>query len=650
MKKLFTIDDFVVAFISALGYGFGETILELTGLSELACAIISLVVGIVIEEIISKIAFSETVQRKPLNRVITYIGFFLVFVIGHFTSVKYLGVSMIPNLMEEFAFVVGLPVIGFFINLGIRAYRIIKIHEVYDDGSEGYVFDVKKEEIEDINIQNKSDIGEYDADDAVKTRTGIFVGEKSGEIISYYGIPYAKPPVGKLRWKAPEPLPSSQKVFEAKNYGDSAIQVEHKGAILKLHRQSEDCLSLNVFVNNDKNNSKKPVVVLFHHGDFTYGGSVDPLTYGENFAGEHSDVVFVSFNYRLGIFGFIDFSDVPGGEDYPDALNLGLLDQIAALQWIKENIAAFGGDPEQITVLGFDSGAVSISMLAACEKAKGLFKKAFVFNGSPEVAYDTPEASRALAKELLKETHTSTMEELAQLETETLKDAAQKLWKNMCAPTYDKKLFPEDLYRAYKEGAAAGIEFVIGIPSNESMVLRSFIGNYNYERFVAVSMNDIQKDIDTSTAAAIREYIEKKSGSSSEIEAKSKLIDQWVAVCIYQSAEKLSEGGNKVHLMYWDEKPLLESLGSGSVDAVAALLGNREALQLYGNVMNDDLSEILQNFLIKFVKGEALQLYNNEIVGVDAFDWKPFPEALIVADGNILCDKIENRLTEIKNN
>ena len=650
MKKLFTIDDFVVAFISALGYGFGETILELTGLSELACAIISLVVGIVIEEIISKIAFSETVQRKPLNRVITYIGFFLVFVIGHFTSVKCLGVSMIPNLMEEFAFVVGLPVIGFFINLGIRAYRIIKIHEVYDDGSKGYVFDVKKEEIEDINIQNKSDIGEYDADDAVKTRTGIFVGEKSGETISYYGIPYAKPPVGKLRWKAPEPLPSSQKVFEAKNYGDSAIQVEHKGAILKLHRQSEDCLSLNVFVNNDKNNSKKPVVVLFHHGDFTYGGSADPLTYGENFAGEHSDVVFVSFNYRLGIFGFIDFSDVPGGEDYPDALNLGLLDQIAALQWIKENIAAFGGDPEQITVLGFDSGAVSISMLAACEKAKGLFKKAFVFNGSPEVAYDTPEASRALAKELLKETHTSTMEELAQLETETLKDAAQKLWKNMCAPTYDKKLFPEDLYRAYKEGAAAGIEFVIGIPSNESMVLRSFIGNYNYERFVAVGMNDIQKDIDTSTAAAIREYIEKKSGSSSEIEAKSKLIDQWVAVCIYQSAEKLSEGGNKVHLMYWDEKPLLESLGSGSVDAVAALLGNREALQLYGNVMNDDLSEILQNFLIKFVKGEALQLYNNEIVGVDAFDWKPFPEALIVADGNILCDKIENRLTEIKNN
>ncbi|MBO5560022.1 MAG: carboxylesterase family protein [Firmicutes bacterium] len=650
MKKLFTIDDFVVAFISALGYGFGETILQLTGLSELACAIISLVVGIVIEEIISKIAFSETVQRKPLNRVITYIGFFLVFVIGHYTSVKYLGESMIPNLMEEFAFVVGLPVIGFFINLGIRAYRIIKIHEVYDDGSEGYVFDVNKEEIEDINIQNKSDIGEYDADDAVKTRTGIFVGEKSGETISYYGIPYAKPPVGKLRWKAPEPLPSSQKVFEAKNYGDSAIQVEHKGAILKLHRQSEDCLSLNVFVNNDKNNSKKPVVVLFHHGDFTYGGSADPLTYGENFAGEHSDVVFVSFNYRLGIFGFIDFSDVPGGEDYPDALNLGLLDQIAALQWIKENIAAFGGDPEQITVLGFDSGAVSISMLAACEKAKGLFKKAFVFNGSPEVAYDTPEASRALAKELLKETHTSTMEELAQLETETLKDAAQKLWKNICAPTYDKKLFPEDLYHAYKEGAAAGIEFVIGIPSNESMVLRSFIGNYNYERLVAVSMNDIQKDIDTSTAAAIREYIEKKSGSSSEIEAKSKLIDQWVAVCIYQSAEKLSEGGNKVHLMYWDEKPLLESLGSGSVDAVAALLGNREALQLYGNVMNDDLSEILQNFLIKFIKGEALQLYNNEIVGVDAFDWKPFPEALIVADGNILCDKIENRLTEIKNN
>lgn len=124
------------------------------------------------------------------------------------------------------------------------------------------------------------------------------------------------------------------------------------------------------------------------------------LLYGDEFIEEHPDIIFVSFNYRLGIFGFIDFSEIPGGEAYPDALNLGLLDQIAALEWIKENIAAFGGDPDRITVMGFESGASSICLLAASDRAKGLFRKAFAFYGSPDMAYNTPDVSRALARDL----------------------------------------------------------------------------------------------------------------------------------------------------------------------------------------------------------------------------------------------------------
>ena len=218
------------------------------------------------------------------------------------------------------------------------------------------------------------------------------------------------------------------------------------GSIIRYHRQSEDCLTLNIASGTEETEEKKPVLVLFHHGGFTYGGSVDPLLFGDDFADAHQDVVIVSFNYRLGILGFIDFSEVPGGEACPNALNLGLLDQIAALKWIRENIAAFGGDPERITVLGFESGATCICLLAASEQAKGLFQRAFVFNGSPDSAYETPEASRALAKALLKETSTSTMAELLRLDTETLKDAAQKLWMNMCAPTCDGKLIPKQVY------------------------------------------------------------------------------------------------------------------------------------------------------------------------------------------------------------
>ena len=646
MKKLFTIDDFMVAFISALGYGFGYTIPMHLGWPQFACIVTCFALGIALEEITGKIVFSKAVQKKTANRVFTYVTILLVFLIAEFVSVRLLGASLMEDLEEEFAWVVGLPILGLVVSLCIRAFRVRKIRKLYGDGSEGYVFDLKKEDIEETNRQNQPILGQYDAELAVKTRTGVYVGEKYKNTICYLGIPYAKPPVGELRWKAPEPLPASEAVFEAKNFGASAIQVEHKGSIIKHHRQSEDCLTLNIGVSEQKTEGKKPVLVLFHHGDFTSGGSVDPLSYGGDFAANHPDIVFVSFNYRLGIFGFIDFSEVPGGEACPDAMNLGLLDQIAALKWIRENIAAFGGDPERITVLGFESGATCICLLAASERAKGLFQRAFAFNGSPDSAYETPEASRTLAKALLKETNTSTMAELLQLDTEALKDAAQRLWMNMCAPTCDGELIPGQVFDAYRNGAASGIEFIVGITGGEMQVIRSSVGSRNYEDAVNAAVDNLQSNMDSSVASAVRAYLEAQAAASSELEAKSKLVGQWIALGIYRVAAMLSQGGNKVHLMYWDEKALIENLGSGTADVLAALLGNGEALRLYGSVMNSDLSETLQALLLKFVNGDALQLYRNEISGFDGLDWKAFPRALIVADGKFACDTIEGRLSQ----
>ena len=647
MKKLFTVDDFMVAFISALGYGFGETIAKISGWPDFACGIASFALGIALEEVITGIVFSKAVQKSRANRVLTYAAILLVFLLAQYVSIRWMGVSMLEYLQEEFLYVVVLPVLGFAVNLIIRRYRILKIRRLYGDGSEGYVFNLKDKEITETNQQNQPILGEYDASLAVKTRTGVYVGEKHKKTISYLGIPYAKPPVDKLRWKAPEPLASSEAVFEAVHFGASAIQVEHKGSILKHHRQSEDCLTLNIVVGDKKTKSEKPVLVLFHHGDFTGGGSADPLVNGTNFVGSHPDTLFVSFNYRLGIFGFIDFSEVPGGEAYPDALNLGLLDQIAALTWIKENIAAFGGDPDRITVIGFDSGATSILMLAASEKAKGLFQKAFVFNGSPVYAYDTRKGTKALAKSLLEETQVSTMEELLQLETDSLKAAAQRLWQSMCAPTCDGKLIPSDLYSDSENGAASGIEFLIGFPVNEMLVLKAAVGEQSFETLMDAAVTDMQAILDDLVAAAVQTYIKTQTSFSTALEAKTSLIEQWNALCIYRAVVKLAAGGNKVHLLYWDEKPLIENLGSGTVDAAATLHGNGDALQMYGSVMNKDLSEALQSLLQKFINQKALQLYSNEIKGVDAFLWKPFPQSLIVSNGEIRCDTIEDRITEI---
>ena len=648
MKKLFTIDDFMVAFMSAMGYGLGYALAKHAGWSDIMSLAACLVLGMSLETVVSKIIYSKAVQKKNSNRFITYVVIFLVFTAAQYFAYSRMGVSLLRDLRDEWAFVVGFPIVAFIVNMIIRGFRVRKIRKRYGDGSKGFVFDLTKEDIEETNAQNQAVQGDYDADLAVKTRTGVYVGYLEKKTACYLGIPYAKPPVGERRWKAPEPLESSDQVMEAQNFGASAIQVDHKGSIIKNHRQSEDCLTLNICVGESKDRTPKPVLVLFHGGDFTCGGAVSPLMYGTNYVAEHPDIVFVSFNYRLGIFGFIDFKEVPGGEAYPDAINLGLLDQIAALQWIKENISAFGGDPDKITVLGFESGATSICLLAASERAKGLFRKAFVFNGNLGHVYETPDNARALAKELLKETHTSSMQELMQLSTESLKEAAQRLWRNMCAPTNDGTLVPADVFAAYEEGRASGVDFILGIPGREMHVMRSVIGDRNYEELISAVVADIQQYADGAAAEAVQEYIKSQTAAAGETDAKTKIAEQWNALGIYRTALKLSQGGNKVHVMLWDEKPVIENLGSGTTDAAAALLGNADALQMYGSVMDKDLSEILQTLLSKYIKGEALRLYRNEITGLDAMEWKAFPKALIVSDGIIKCGPIEDRITEVK--
>ena len=653
MKKLFTIDDLIIALVSAIGYGFTFEIPKILGYPEWLCAVICLVVGMTLEALLYKIVFSKTVQNKPAHRFTAFAVLIIIFLFAGHIAIDYIEMPLLDYVLGQYLYVILPPLVVFAFKIALRQYRIKKIRSRYGDGSNGFVFDdmLKKSDIDEANQQNRQIHGAFDNNLAVKTKTGIFVGEKEKDTIFFIGIPYAKPPVGELRWKAPEPLPESDDVFEAKHLGASAIQVDYEGSVLKHHRQSEDCLTLNICVGSKKNARKKPVLVIFHHGDFSYGGSADPLLAGENFIKSYPDTIGVSFNYRLGIFGFIDFSEIPGGEAYPDALNLGLLDQIAALHWIKENISAFGGDPEKITVMGFESGAISASLLAASAQAKGLFQKVFTFYGCSLESSETPETSVNLAKKLLQETSTTTMEELMQLSTEQLKEVQQKLSIDLFAPTRDEKLIPLDICAAYREGAASGIEFIIGIPSNERQVYKSFVGDKKYENFISEELNYTLLYLDAVYpvgAKAVRDYIAEQTATIPELEVKSKVYEQFNALLTYLCAQKLAKGGNKVRILYWDVKPLIENLGSGTVDVVTTFLGNREAAQMYGNVLNQDIAKTLQTLFRKFVSGDELKLFNNEIKGIDAIDWKEFPQALIVSDKAFKCEPIADKLTEIK--
>ena len=176
--------------------------------------------------------------------------------------------------------------------------------------------------------------GNYDKSLAVKCINGTFVGKKRDGVIAYKGIPFVgKQPVGEFRWKAPVDFVPDDGVYEAYYNGKSPCQPYDRSQVASLYVSGEDCLYLNVW-RADNGGTKKPVMVWIHGGAFEFGGTVEPREEGTNFVRENPDVILVSIEYRLGVFGFWHLSHLPDGKDYPDAQNLGLMDQMMALKWI----------------------------------------------------------------------------------------------------------------------------------------------------------------------------------------------------------------------------------------------------------------------------------------------------------------------------
>lgn len=207
-----------------------------------------------------------------------------------------------------------------------------------------------KAKIRALYGENKKITGDYDKSLAVKCVNGTFVGRRNAGVIAYKGIPFTgKPPVGSLRWKAPADCVPDDGVYEAYYNAKSARQKVSDTERASLYYQSEDCLYLNIWKADDST-TKKPVMVWIHGGAFELGGTVEPVSELHNFVKENPEVIAVSITYRLGVFGFFHLSHLSDGKDYPDAQNLGLMDQIAALKWIHENIANFGGDPDNVTI------------------------------------------------------------------------------------------------------------------------------------------------------------------------------------------------------------------------------------------------------------------------------------------------------------
>lgn len=223
----------------------------------------------------------------------------------------------------------------------------------------------------------------------VDTSQGRIEGLDRGDHLEFRGIPYAAPPVGEFRFLPPRPHPGWSGVRTAQVYGAPAPQ--ELSAVMGVDRVSDDCLYLNLWT-PAVDGARRPVLVWFHGGGFLAGCGHQMLYHGARLASSQ-DCVVVTCNFRLGLFGFGNFADALGG-GFPATTNVGTRDQVAVLAWVRDNIAAFGGDPGCVTIFGESAGAMSVATLLAVPAARGLFHRAIVQSGGADFVLSREESAR----------------------------------------------------------------------------------------------------------------------------------------------------------------------------------------------------------------------------------------------------------------
>ncbi|AUI37264.1 carboxylesterase/lipase family protein [Geobacillus thermoleovorans] len=390
----------------------------------------------------------------------------------------------------------------------------------------------------------------------VETRYGRLRGVVNGSVFVWKGIPYAKAPVGERRFLPPEPPDAWDGVREAAAFGPAVMQPSDpifSGLLGRMSEApSEDGLYLNIW-SPAADGKKRPVLFWIHGGAFLFGSGSSPWYDGTALA-KHGDVVVVTINYRMNVFGFLHLGDL-FGEAYAQAGNLGILDQVAALRWVKENIEAFGGDPDNITIFGESAGAASVGVLLSLPEASGLFRRAILQSGSGALLLRSPETAMAMTERILERAGVRLGDRgrLLSIPAEELLRSALSLGPRiMYGPVVDGRVLRRHPIEALCDGAASGIPILIGVTKDEYNLFT--LTDPSWTKLGEKELLDrINREVGPVPEAAIRYYAETAEPSAPDWQTWLRIMTYRVFVeGMLRTADAQAAHGADVYMYRFD--------------------------------------------------------------------------------------------------
>jgi para-nitrobenzyl esterase len=484
--------------------------------------------------------------------------------------------------------------------------------------------------------------------DPVKTANGTIDGTTDNGLRMYRGIPFAAPPVGELRWKAPQPVQNWSAVKRADTFGAQCMQRRvFNDMVFRAPGMSEDCLYLNVWTPAKSASERLPVLVYFYGGGFIAGDGSEPRYDGATMA--RKGIVTLTVNYRLGVFGFFAHPELTKESPQHASGNQGLLDQAAALRWVQANIAAFGGDPKKVTIAGESAGSISVSALMASPLSKGLIAGAIGESGAmieptipPVPLAEAEKAGAAFGAAI----EAPALAALRAMPAEKILEATARPGLPRFSPAVDGYFLPKTPAEIFAAGEQAHVPLLAGWNSEENSS-RSVLGQgeptpENY----AAALKKLYP-------ARADEVLKAYPGATNDQVAQSATAlasDRFIAFSTWKWLDLHGRTGGSPTYRYYYSRPRPGARGAAHSAEIEYAMGNLASNTAFAWTPDDQkVSETFQGYFANFVKkgdpnGSGLPKWpaanSGKTVSVMHIDTDTRAEAETVRDRYLMLDRM----------